>query len=574
MLALLGVSSLWLTACKPDYYKFPQFTFAGRPIPPSQLAQRVMISVTANGSQGSLQIVDALRDIRSNVQNTKPSFSIGGYSSGMPISILSFPAELRGYVYSSSDGSLGNVNYSSESSSGSVGNFCSSSPCPSGANVVAIPSNFDHYYAAVETAGVLEVIDNLTGRTFPLNLPNVFKVFANTGDTVAIAMVRNSPTLYRVFKLNANQYATQPQAIAATGSVDCQPATLPVYCVVPVPGTYDEPSNAYFSLDGTTVYVLNCGPECGGTTASVTQLEQGPLNENVIPLSASVTGWSIASNAVTFFGQNSFAAGQILTLNSFPTSTFFNGIATAVVQSAGLSSSQFTVSIPGFTHANASATETGYALQVTPSPQVPNGNIPIPGGVTAALSDGTTLYLSGQQLQSDGNFEGFLTTLNQGTNTITGKYPISDGSHSKMLFADNNTLWIGSQYCATGERAAQGANYNCLTMVTLGNLTQCPQSFPLTGKLPPGCPQVVPNVTPGSATAVVPYPNENENQYYYGSLTGLCWVQNYNKVYTAYGGQVHIFSTADGSEIDNEFVTVQGTALDVAYMDALSDGAN
>jgi hypothetical protein len=37
------------------------------------------------------------------------------------------------------------------------------------------------------------------------------------------------------------------------------------------------------------------------------------------------------------------------------------------------------------------------------------------------------------------------------TNTVTGKYSISDGTHTKMLFADNNTLWIGSQYCATGE---------------------------------------------------------------------------------------------------------------------------
>jgi hypothetical protein len=168
--------------------------------------------------------------------------------------------------------------------------------------------------------------------------------------------------------------------------------------------------------------------------------------------------------------------------------------------------------------------------------------------------------------------------MNQTTNSITGVYPISDGNHSKMLFADNNTLWIGSQFCATGERAylaskGQGVNYNCLTMVTLSNLALCPSSFSLT-TTPTGCPQIIPNVTPGSATAVLPYPNQNNNQYYYGSLTGLCWVQNYNKVYTAYGGQVHLFSTVDGSEIDNQYVTVQGTALDVAYMDALSDGAN
>ncbi len=132
-----------------------------------------------------------------------------------------------------------------------------------------------------------------------------------------------------------------------------------------------------------------------------------------------------------------------------------------------------------------------------------------------------------------------------------------------MLFADNNTLWIGSQYCATGERAhqaalgvtTQAANYNCLTSFNLGTLT----------------PAIVPFVTPGSPTAVVQFPNTNQNQYYYGDLTGLCWVQGFNKVYTAYGGQVHIFSTADNSEIDNKNVIVQGTALDVAYMDSITD---
>ena len=78
----------------------------------------------------------------------------------------------------------------------------------------------------------------------------------------------------------------------------------------------------------------------------------------------------------------------------------------------------------------------------------------------------------------------------------------------------------------------------------------------------------------------VPYPNTNQNLYYYGNLTGLCWVQNYHKVYTAYGGQIHAFYTDQtpigpaGSEIDNFNVTVQGTALDVAYMDAETNSAN
>ena len=475
---LLVLSTLGISSCHSAayyYYKFPEYNYAGRPVPPSKLAERVMIGVSANGSSGSLQIVDALRDIRSNVEDTIPGFQISGYSSGFPGTILSFPSELRGYVYSNSDGSLTNINYSTESSSGSVGTF------QSGSSSVAVPPAFTRYYGAEEAAGVIEVIDNLTGGTYALNIPNVYKVAVNKGDTVALAMVRNSNVLYRVFKLNQNQFPTQQAAIAATGSADCEPSLLPVYCAVSVPGTYDRPTGVYFSLDGTTAYVLNCGPECGGSTASVTLLQQGPLNNNVIPSSP-----------------------------------------------------------------------------VQPNPMI--ANVPVPGGVTEALSDGTTLYLAGQQLQSDGLFAGYLSTMNQATNTITGKYRISDGNHSKMLFADNNTLWIGSQYCATGEHAKLGENYNCLTMVVLGGATLAPK--------------IVPNVTPGSSTAVLPYPNQNNNQYYYGSLTGLCWVQNYNKVYTAYGGQVHIFSTVDGSEIDNQYVTVQGTALDVAYLDASTDDAN
>ncbi len=546
---MLALSTFALSSCHSNayyYYKFPEYNYAGRPIPPSKLAQRVMIGVTFNGTSGSLQIVDASRDIRSNVEDTIPSYSIAGYSSGYPGTILNFPSELRGFVYSNSDGSLTNINYSSESSAGSVGTF------QSGSSAVAVPTAFTRYYGAEEGAGVLEIIDNEFGGAYGLNIPDVYKVVANTGDSVALAMVRNSNVLYRVFRLNEAEFPTNVAAIAATGSVDCEPNLLPVYCAVAVPGTFDRPTGVYFSLDGTTAYVLNCGPECGGTTASVTLLQQGPLNNNIIPTS--------------------------------PTQ---------------------------------------------PNPQI--ANVPVPGGVTAAISDGTTLYIAGQQLQPDGLFAGNLSLMNQATNTITSVYPISDGTHSKMLFGDNNTLWIGSQFCATGERAkqaslgvtTQAANYGCLTrfvpgtgailpswtattayslgqQVTDGTNTEVVQSAGTSGG---GAPtwstavdgvtkdngvvwvnigattraQIIPSMTPnnfGINSVPLLYPNQNANTIYYGSLTGLCWVQNFNKMYTAYGGQVHIFSTVDGSEIDNEFVAVQGTALDVAYMDALTDDAN
>jgi len=51
-------------------------------------------------------------------------------------------------------------------------------------------------------------------------------------------------------------------------------------------------------------------------------------------------------------------------------------------------------------------------------------------------------------------------------------------------------------------------------------------------------------------------------------VTGL------NKVYIAEGGQIYIYSTTDGSAINNFYVTVTGTAYDVAYMDAVTDANN
>jgi hypothetical protein len=61
---------------------------------------------------------------------------------------------------------------------------------------------------------------------------------------------------------------------------------------------------------------------------------------------------------------------------------------------------------------------------------------------------------------------------------------------------------------------------------------------------------------------------------YKGDATGIAAISGLNKVYTAEGGQVYIYSTADGSSLDNTNVTVVGTAIDVAYMDAETDVNN
>ncbi len=485
---LLAGIALVLTGCGQDIYKEPAYTFAGRPVPPSQIQQRVLASYTSNGTSGGLEILDGLRDIRSNVQNTIPVYTISGYSGGNPTTILNYPEQTVGYVFSSSDGGLTAINYSKEASAGAVGSYSPTTPS------VAASADGTRFAAAQSQTGQIILTSN--GANYNLNLPNVDKVVINSGNTVILAMVRNSNSLYRIVKVNQTNTPVFPP-----GYVDCQPLILPVFCVVPVPGTYDRPSDVSFSLDGTTAYVLNCGPECGGVQAGVSLLQEGALTVDVIP-----------------------------TALPYPS-----------------------------------------VMSVLP---VANP-IPVPGGVTEALSNGSTLYLAGQSQQTllaNGTlandpvnpllFTGYLSTLNLSTYKVSTPVSISDGRHSKLIFADDNTMWVGSQQCASGKRAATNQNYNCLTMVNLG--TNVAQVVPL---------NIIPN---GAAT--VAYPNSNQNQYYYGSLTGICWVQSFHKMYTAYGGQTHVFVTGTvgtpGAEIDNEFVTIQGTVLDVAYMDAVTNGAN
>jgi hypothetical protein len=516
---LLASATLALTACgRTVLYKEPSNPYAGRPIPPSKLLNRVMASFSANGTSGGLEIIDGLRDLRGNIQNTIKSFGITGYSEGMPTTILNFPEQLTGYVFSSNDGALSAISYSREASSGTAANIAPSAP-----SVTASPQG-GIFAGAAEASGILVL--SVNGSTINLNLPNVNKVVSNVAGQVILAMVRNSDQLYRIVRLPSTVNPVIPP-----GSVDCEPLLLPAYCVVPVTGSFDRPSNAVFSLDGNTAYVLNSGPELGGVASSVSFLKMSDLNIDLVP--------------------------------------------------------------------TVDPLSTGAPSAMSPLPVA--NPVLVPGGATAALPDGTNLYISGQQLHTSGTFKGLfngnLTLLNLSTYTTGAPIPISDGTHTRMLFADDNTLWIGSSQCSTGVRAAtatnelstvgttdQAGNYNCLTLAQLNGTN--PSAQPAV-QIVPAVVQVASDSTGGTQ---VPYPNTNLNDYYYGSATGICWVQTFHKVFTAYGGQIHAFYTggaitnnldpafnttpAAGSEIDNYNITVQGTVLDVAYIDAETNSAN
>lgn len=450
--------------------------FAGRPLPPSGIITRVLIAVQNPSSftKGALEIVDAHYDVRSSFDSKTPSFSISGFSGALPVTIQNMPEEEAAAVYGSGDGSLTYVNYGKENTSGTQSglNGMSSS--------IFTTRNQLYVFAANQIAHVFTVVDKSAGATIALSLPGVYRVSVNPGGTMAIAFVQNSNYAYYPIKLNASQTtafsggpSTWPKA-----AIDCEPLNSPYWCLLQAqspdnvdqygfsygaPLTFDRPIKAIFSADGGTAYVLNCGPECGGTAASISQIPVGPMIFQVDQRSGKLP-----------------AAGTIPTL-------------------------------------------------------------PIPGGASNALIAGSTMYVVGQQLQPDGLFTGFLTLVNLNTNTAGSPVSISDGAPgapSRLILADDNTLWIGMTKCTNGERYAKGLPYGCLTMF---------------------------NTSSNSVTMLEPYQ---------GDLTGIADVEGLHKIYVAEGGQVHIYQTTDGNELDNQYVTVTGTAWDVAYMDAKSDANN
>lgn len=454
--------------------------FAGRVLPPSGLPNRVMIAIQNPSAltKGALEIDDAFYDIRYAYNNINKTFSVSGYNGALPITIQNMPEEQLGAVYGYGDGSYIVINYQKESS----GTSYTTSQLNGLSSGIFVSRNQSYVVAASQAAHVVTVVDSTAGASYALSLPGVYRVSLNPGGSFALAFVQNSNYVYYPIKLTAQQTlaysggsSTWPKA-----AVDCEPQNGPRWCLFQAqspdstdatgnyygaPLTFDHPVKAVFSADGGTAYVLSCGPECGGSTASVVPLSVAPM--------------------IFLPGQQS---------GKLPTQAEIN-----------------------------------------------SSMISVPGGASNALVASSTLYVVGQQLQSDGLFEGNLTVVNLANNTAASAIPISDGepgAMSRLILADDNTLWIGMTKCNNGYRAANGMPYGCLTMF---------------------------NTSTNSVTMIEPY---------LGDATGIADIEGLHKVYVAEGGQIYIYSTKDGSSINNQYVTVTGTASDVVYMDATTDGDN
>jgi hypothetical protein len=125
-------------------------------------------------------------------------------------------------------------------------------------------------YTALPTAtvvgqspGVIDVVSTPSAAiTGQVAIPSVHFLAINNDGSRLLAMTDVLSTLGPACSNQTPAFLF----IVTPSSINIDPCP-----VVPVPG-FDHPVQAFFSSDNTTAYVVNCGAECGGTQASIQQL--------------------------------------------------------------------------------------------------------------------------------------------------------------------------------------------------------------------------------------------------------------------------------------------------------------
>jgi hypothetical protein len=216
----------------------------------SGLTFRAFISNPVNPSSSGggfpgLDIIDAKKDMLSPFE-----VSLSGTiaSAGM---MLETPKRDRTVVYSATgtDGSnstLGIVDNATESATSSV-----ALPGPTESMFVASDNNT--LYAAIPSAPITGVSP---GAVVQVSLPN--SAVTATIPVPGARFVIPSPSGNQILVISDTADTVSVLAPALISSD-------PVHALIAVSGTFDKPVWAVFSSDGSTAYVMNCGPECTGT---------------------------------------------------------------------------------------------------------------------------------------------------------------------------------------------------------------------------------------------------------------------------------------------------------------------
>ena len=282
---------------------------------PSKLSHRAFIS---NQYSGNLQIVDSANDTTSyyssSQTNTSTTNQIVDLAVRIPVGIsLTFevvsPNKATTAVYDPNVVSIGLVNNSSEADANNI-------TLPAWAGMAVFSPDSSTLYVPTGNAvvtgsfpGSIQVI-NITNLVISSSIavPSVRWVALNPAGTILLAFADNSDNMWLI---NLSASTITPMAI---------------------PG-FSRPVNAFFSSDGNTAYVLNCGNQCGGTAPpSVAQFD---MTSQTIKATVSVGGATVGLLNGTNLYVAGYAGGANGTLDVVDTSSMNRTTATSILINDG-----------------------------------------------------------------------------------------------------------------------------------------------------------------------------------------------------------------------------------------------
>ena len=165
--------------------------------------------------------------------------------------------------------------------------------------------------------------------------------------------------------------------------------------------------------------------------------------------------------------------------------------------------------------------------------------IPVPGGATAGLLNGSTVYVAGSAPGTpcgSGTMStscGTLSVVDVGSLTVTNSVLIADGSHDRVIMGANGRIFIGASHCTNINVAPSGGNP--------GEVRGCLSIF-----------------NTQNSTAIVPPVN--------GDVTGIEPITNRNVVYVAQSGELFIYDTTT-DQLQAKQIDIIGKAMDVVLVD-------
>jgi hypothetical protein len=240
-------------------------------------------NVSSTGVSAGLDIVDATLDrlIRA------PGVTIGPSPTLMQVAAN----KKSTLVYDSLTNAIYVVANSTESASGNV-------ILPDFTESMAISTDGTIGFAAVpnapvlaQPAGTVEVMNVSTvALNNPLPIPGAHFLVLSPDNTKLLVFSDSQNTVTLITLANSGT-ASSPNWVVET--------------TLPLTSGFDHPIWGVFSADSSTAFVLNCGPECGGTTSSVVPLD-------LTNASSPILGTPIAVPAATYgviLGSQLYVAG-------------------------------------------------------------------------------------------------------------------------------------------------------------------------------------------------------------------------------------------------------------------------